>query len=1276
MAGEEVKKSFARRDALLKIEEEVQKKWAEQKIFEVDAPAKDCEKFFVTFPYPYTNGKFHIGHAFSVSKAIFAAHFQRLCGKKVLFPFGYHCTGMPIQAAANKLKREYEVYGSPFPTFPPGRPAPKTNEEGVPLMDDDGNAILTYKIPCCTGNKPIKEYHLFSSAKGSDFKRVLVIKPEELTVERGKVTISAPLESGGCAFKIVAQLADGSMTPESKVSDEVSVGEAPAKKGTGAPAGKRVAKKILMKTGDAAFQFEILMQMGVEAKDMEPFKEPEYWVHYFPPTYGVDLARFGMPSDFRRSFVTTSINPYYDKFIRWQFNKLKKGEKIGFGKRPTIYSNVDGQACMDHDRAEGEGVAPQEYTAIKLELLEKPAALKKIEKKKIFLLAATLRPETMPGQTNCWILPKGEYGCFDAGGDVVYVCSKRAAFNMSFQDILKPWGKPKCLLEITGQDIMGCKVKAPQGQHPIVHLLPLMTIKMDKGTGIVTSVPSDSPDDYAAYSDLKKPGKRDFMGIKAEWIEPFDLIPILKVEIDGEMREFAAQYMCEKLGVQSQNDKEKLLEAHDVCYKLGFDKGIMTTGPMKDRPVKLAKFEFRTLMIDAGEAFLYHEPEKKVVGRSGDECVVAGIDQWYLKYGDPSWRKLVEEHLDSENFNCYASQTKDAFQNAISWLKEWACSRSFGLGTKVPWDEKFLIESLSDSTIYMAYYTVAHFLQQGSLDGSKGSPYGINPDDLTDDVWDFIFLNGPAPKKSKIKKDVLEKMKREFRFWYPLDLRVSARDLIQNHLTMSLYNHAAVWEDEPHMWPRSMWCNGMLLMNNEKMSKSKGNFYTLEEMMEKFGADATRLSCADAGDTLEDGNFQESIANKGINNMHVFLETMTAMVSGSEPLDTKGKPDGRFVDRWFVNEMNRLVEESREHYTNMFYKDALRTAYFEFMAMFDQYRDTCKQFGQPLKSLVLKYYEWQLIILAPICPHFCEHGWAVLGKKGSILDASFPKPSAPVDDSIVQQGVHVFDKLPHHFIKLLEKCSKNGRPTDATVYIADSFPEWKVSVLEKLRASHAKGVFPMVTADNMKDNDVAKGQWKDIVTELMSDPALKPFGKHVGPFAAFKRDEAAVSGISALDGKLGFDEMSLLRENAKYIGHKLGMPVTVKSVAEAPAAQQDKAKEAQPGAPAVVFAGVDTGSAKGAAAGKQSGASGAKAAAPAANGVGGAPAKFTGKLIKDLKALDSHLSERSYFEGGAAATEADFAQLAATPSAGSSDEFPHVKRWHNHMTFLNQKRRR
>lgn len=69
---------------------------------------KNSEKYLCTFPYPYMNGYLHLGHGFSMSKAEFAVRYQRQRGKRALFPFGFHCTGMPIQAAANRLKMEIE----------------------------------------------------------------------------------------------------------------------------------------------------------------------------------------------------------------------------------------------------------------------------------------------------------------------------------------------------------------------------------------------------------------------------------------------------------------------------------------------------------------------------------------------------------------------------------------------------------------------------------------------------------------------------------------------------------------------------------------------------------------------------------------------------------------------------------------------------------------------------------------------------------------------------------------------------------------------------------------------------------------------------------------------------------------------------------------------------------------------------------------------------------------------------------------------------------------
>lgn len=43
------------------------------------------------------NGSLHLGHAFTISKIEFAAGYQRMLRKRVLFPHGFHVTGMPIK---------------------------------------------------------------------------------------------------------------------------------------------------------------------------------------------------------------------------------------------------------------------------------------------------------------------------------------------------------------------------------------------------------------------------------------------------------------------------------------------------------------------------------------------------------------------------------------------------------------------------------------------------------------------------------------------------------------------------------------------------------------------------------------------------------------------------------------------------------------------------------------------------------------------------------------------------------------------------------------------------------------------------------------------------------------------------------------------------------------------------------------------------------------------------------------------------------------------------
>ena len=121
-------------------------------------------------------------------------------------------------------------------------------------------------------------------------------------------------------------------------------------------------------------------------------------------------------------------------------------------------------------------------------------------------------------------------------------------------------------------------------------------------------------------------------------------------------------------------------------------------------------------------------------------------------------------------------------------------------------------------------------------------------------MFDYIYLGKAYPEGCEIPEDKLKAMRKEFEYWYPMNLRCSGKDLIGNHLTMTLYNHAAIWNDEGKM-PQGFFCNGWMLLNDKPMSKSAGNFITLRQSVNKYSADATRVTLADAGDTLDDGNF-------------------------------------------------------------------------------------------------------------------------------------------------------------------------------------------------------------------------------------------------------------------------------------------------------------------------------------------------------------------------------------------------------------------------------------
>lgn len=530
----------------------------------------------------------------------------------------------------------------------------------------------------------------------------------------------------------------------------------------------------------------------------------------------------------------------------------------------------------------------------------------------------------------------------------------------------------------------------------------------------------------------------------------------------------------------------------------------------------------------------------------------------YLKYGDQDWKRRVKEAIKGLNF--YNDETSHQMDFVLDWLRDWACARSFGLGSKLPWDPVFLIESLSDSTIYMAYYTIAHYLHEGSFDGSS-SPFGIKPEDLTDEVFDYIFLPDVVdlPAGSAINHDLLQKMKAEFMYFYPFDLRVSGKDLLFNHLAFLLFNHEAVFGAD--YVPHGIRINGHLLLNSEKMSKSTGNFMTLSDAIEKYTADGVRFALADAGDTLDDANFLEETADHAILRLYALLEFVEEVKSLD---DTDAGFD--FPEKLLEAKMAIAIEHAHAAYEAMHYREALKVSFYELINAKDRYMQLVQK---PNKALLLRFVEVLVLLMSPLTPHFCEHVWRnVLSKQGSVVNQKFPSSKELlINKEVLQMDDYLKDTNHSLITGFIAACKPKKNSTTATVlngvqvYIAKDLPQWQTGVISLLKTHYNEATKSFA----IDDASLAKA--------AMALPACQAADvkKKVMPFLADVRKNVIAKGASGFIRTLGFDEINFLREQKGHLDQESFVKFEILDNSDAKVLDAAKAGQALPGVPSFYF---------------------------------------------------------------------------------------------------------
>ncbi|MFQ6059987.1 MAG: class I tRNA ligase family protein, partial [Thermoplasmata archaeon] len=530
-----------------------------------------------------------------------------------------------------------------------------------------------------------------------------------------------------------------------------------------------------------------------------------------------------------------------------------------------------------------------------------------------------------------------------------------------------------------------------------------------------------------------------------------------------------------------------------------------------------------------GEASTMYEPSGDVVCRCLTPSIVKIVsDQWFLAYSDEEWKSRVHECLD--NMTLYPEATRKQFDYVIDWLADWACTHHFGLGTRLPWDEKWIIESLSDSTIYMAYYTISHILQK------------LDPEKITEEVFDFLFrdvgTSSDVAARTGLPEDSLVEMKKEFEYWYPFDLRHSAKDLIQNHLCFALFNHVALFDRK--FWPRAFGINGYITLKEEKMSKSLGNVYTLRNAIDQLGADVTRITLAQGGEGLDDPSFDAEFA------LSIGRKLQQWFLFATEEHETR--EDWRPIDSWFRSVMNRTIRETEEAMEKMNHRTALKICYFDLQREWSWYLRRTS--NRPNSKLLRQFVETQTKLLAPYVPHLCEEIWERIGKKGYISLEPYPEFKEEEIDLEAERS----EEFLRSNLEDIREILKVTRivPKRIVLYLS---PNWKNEVylqaieLAKLRDLSMKSLLRRVTAK----------------------PEVKERGKEVSEFAGKLIKE--IHRMSSSDlmkfGNL-VDEKSYLSDAIEFLGKEFACVVEIYDAEdESRYDPKSKAKSAMPWRPAI-----------------------------------------------------------------------------------------------------------
>jgi leucyl-tRNA synthetase len=374
----------------------------------------------------------------------------------------------------------------------------------------------------------------------------------------------------------------------------------------------------------------------------------------------------------------------------------------------------------------------------------------------------------------------------------------------------------------------------------------------------------------------------------------------------------------------------------------------------------------------------------------------------------------------------------------------------------------------------MAYYVVVKYIKQ----------YGIQYQQLSDEVFDYIFLGvGDLTEiaiHTGINAKVLEEMRNEFKYFYPLDSRHSGRDLVPNHLTFMVFVHVGIFPEE--CWPRQIVVNGSVLMERQKMSKSLGNIIPLRDAVKMFGADPLRMAELTTAELLQDADFSPTLAKS----MGDRLERLYKFAFEVAEMEKNNVASSLLrIDKWIISRLQEHVKTATESMDKLMVRKGVHSILYMLDQDFQWYlRRVSKEKGFPKRRegvthVFREVLDRQVRMLAPIAPHICEEIWEKIGGTGFVSLASWPMYEESKVNVEAEEAENLIQRVFEDTLKIIEAIKMT--PTRIHYYVSST---WKWQVYLAL----------------LERTTLTKTDFREIMKRLMAEPELRGIREGVVKF--------------------------------------------------------------------------------------------------------------------------------------------------------------------------------